>query len=283
MEEYYDKETLNKVQKAQAKILKDVLDLCERHNIDTFPIFGSMLGVVRHQGFIPWDDDIDIGMFREDFVRFEKAAKKELSEKYEFVTCETNSNYACTVTHFQKKGTKFISWDEKDCNYSRGIFIDIFIYDHLADGYLARKYQYAVTWFLGRLLYLSGDATPFIPYKRAKKRLVEFICHTVRVGLRILHITPMKIYRKFQKVSQRYNHKQTEYCAPFDATMPWASAMKKSDAYPMEKRAFMDFYVHIPRNADQILTRIFGDYMKLPPEDKRVNHRPYLIEFGEEE
>ena len=87
MDEYYDQETLQKVQQVQAEILQDVLKLCKKYKIDTFIIFGSALGVVRHQGFIPWDDDVDIGMFREDLPRFRKAVRKELSGKYEFLTC----------------------------------------------------------------------------------------------------------------------------------------------------------------------------------------------------
>ncbi|HCS76163.1 MAG TPA: LicD family protein [Clostridiales bacterium] len=282
MEEFYDKETLEKVQKTQADILKDVLALCDRHKIDIFIIFGSALGVVRHQGFIPWDDDIDIGIFREDLPRFKRAAEEDLGNRYEFLTCETNKNYACTVTHFQKKGTKFISRDVKDCKYTPGINIDIFVYDHLADGCIARKYQYFMTWFLGRLLYLSGKGTPFIPYTGVKKKAAELICNLVRWGLRVLHITPIKVYRRFQKVSQRYNLRRTEYYAAFETPKPWANAMRKSDAYPLQDMPFMDFTVKIPKNTDQLLTTIFGDYMQLPPKDKRINHRPYLIDFGDE-
>lgn len=282
MEEFYDQETLKRVQQTQADILRDVLDLCDRHVIDTFIIFGSALGVVRHQGFIPWDDDIDIGIFREDLPRFTKAAKEELGSKYEFLTCETNHNYACTVTHFQKKGTKFVSRDVKNCDYTPGINIDIFVYDHLADGAIARKYQFFMTWFLGRLLYLSGKGIPFIPYKGIKKKAAEFICSMVRLGLRMLHITPLKVYRRFQKESQRNNKRHTECYAAFETPKPWLNAMKKSDVYPMKKMPFMDFTVYIPKNTDQLLTRIFGDYMQMPPEDKRVNHRPYIIDFGEE-
>ena len=89
MEEYYEQETLKKVQQVQADILKDVLELCKKYKIDTFVIFGSALGVVRHQGFIPWDDDIDIGMFREDLPRFKRAVKKELSDRYECMYSDT--------------------------------------------------------------------------------------------------------------------------------------------------------------------------------------------------
>lgn len=103
MEDYYDQETLHKVQNVQKEILKDVLKICEENGIDVFAVFGTALGIVRHQGFIPWDDDIDVAMFREDFVRFKEVAQRELGQKYEFLTPEINNNYATTVTHFQKK------------------------------------------------------------------------------------------------------------------------------------------------------------------------------------
>ena len=227
MEEFYDQETLEKVQNAQTGILKDVLGLCEKNGIDVFIIFGSALGVVRHQGFIPWDDDIDIGIFREDFPHFRKLAEKYLGDKYEFLTPETNPNYACTVTHFQKKGTKFISYDVKDCDYTPGINIDVFVYDHLADNKLARKRQYAVTWFWGRLLFLSGKGAPHIPYTGIKKKIATFICKAVSGFLKLFHITPLKIYRKFQKECQRYNYKETKYYVAFETPKSWVNAMKK--------------------------------------------------------
>lgn len=281
MEQYYDQKTLEKVQQVQAEILKDVLELCKKYGIDNFIIFGSALGVVRHKGFIPWDDDIDIGIFREDLPRFKRAVKKELSDKYEFLTCEINHNYACTVTHFQKKGTKFVSNDIKECDYTPGINIDIFIYDHLADGFFARRYQYFMTLFLGRLLYLSGKGEPVIPYKGIKKWICKKICDLVRFGLRILNITPIKVYRKFQKISQMYRNKKTRYYAAFETPTPWLNKMRKEDIYPLKERPFRDFTVHIPRNTHQHLRKIFGNYMQLPPEEKRVNHRPWIIDFGE--
>lgn len=283
MEEFYDQETLEKVQNAQTGILKDVLGLCEKNGIDVFIIFGSALGVVRHQGFIPWDDDIDIGIFREDFPHFRKLAEKCLGDKYEFLTPETNPNYACTVTHFQKKGTKFISYDVKDCDYTPGINIDVFVYDHLADNKLARKRQYAVTWFWGRLLFLSGKGAPHIPYTGIKKKIATFICKAVSGFLKLFHITPLKIYRKFQKECQRYNYKETKYYVAFETPKSWVNAMKKNDVYPLKQMPFRDFTVPMPKNTHKLLTRVFGDYMQLPPVDKRVNHRPYIIEFGDEE
>ena len=85
----YDPEVLKRVQETELEILRDFIDLCDRHEIDYFGVGGTAIGAVRHQGFIPWDDDIDIGFLRKDYDRFLALAKEELSDKYEefFWTC----------------------------------------------------------------------------------------------------------------------------------------------------------------------------------------------------
>ena len=282
MEDYYDQETLHKVQNVQKEILKDVLKICEENGIDVFAVFGTALGIVRHQGFIPWDDDIDVAMLRKDFIKFKKIAKIKLADRYEFLTPETNKHYAATVVHFQKKGTKFVSMDAKECDYTQGICIDIFVYDNLADKKLDRKIQYFMAWFLGRLVFLSGKGTPFIPYSGITKTIITGAFSLVRKGLRLFRVTPLKIYRKFQSVSQRYNRKKTEYYVAFEPPKPWLNAMSRQDLYPLKKMKFDDFYMNVPNNVDKHLKAIFGDYMQLPPVEKRKNHRPYLVEFGDD-
>lgn len=281
VDQYYDEETLKKVQAVQKQILKDVQSVCEKNEIETFLVFGSALGVVRHQGFIPWDDDIDVGVLREDFPRLKKVLEDELGDKYEFLTCETNPAYACTVTHFQKKGTKFVSRDVVKCDYVPGVNIDFFVYDHLADGRIARKIQFAEAWFWGRLLFLSGKGTPFIPYTGRKKKVAEFICMTVRKCMKFARITPLKVYHQFQRVSQRYNYKKTEHIASFEPPKSWLNATRKEDMYPLKKMKFDEFEVYVPGNVHEHLKTVFGDYMQLPPEDKRMNHRPVIIELGD--
>ena len=80
MEKYYDQETLLKVQKVQSCILKDVINVCLKYEIDIFMVFGSALGVVRHQGFIPWDTDTDVGMLRSDYALFLEKGVPELPQ-----------------------------------------------------------------------------------------------------------------------------------------------------------------------------------------------------------
>ena len=105
----YDPIVLKKLQGVQTQMLKDVLDVCEKQDLPCFLIYGTAIGAVRHHGFIPWDDDIDVGMLRKDYERLMEIFDKELGEHYELLTPEIDSRYACTVTHVQRKNTVFIS------------------------------------------------------------------------------------------------------------------------------------------------------------------------------
>ena len=91
------------------EILSDFIGVCQKYNLTYFVVYGTAIGAVRHSGFIPWDDDIDVGMLREDYNKFFEVFQDELGEKYNLLTPEIDGRYACTVTHIQRKGTKFVS------------------------------------------------------------------------------------------------------------------------------------------------------------------------------
>jgi lipopolysaccharide cholinephosphotransferase len=110
---------------------------------------------------------------------------------------------------------------------------------------------------------------------------MEGIIACVRWMLRRFHITPQVVYRWYRKVVGRYRKKQTKYYAAFETPRPWTNVMSKEQIYPLKKAKFRDVEVYLPKHTHVMLTRIFGDYMQLPPVEKRVNHRPYYIDFGE--
>ena len=89
----YDEETLKRVQQTELGILKDFMALCDKHGLTYFGIAGTGIGAIRHKGFIPWDDDIDIALPRKDYEIFLKLARKYLSDRYIVLNCETNENY----------------------------------------------------------------------------------------------------------------------------------------------------------------------------------------------
>lgn len=128
MYQAYDPEVLKRVQETELEILKDFIDLCDRHDIDYFGVGGTAIGAVRHQGFIPWDDDIDIGFLRKDYDRFLALAKEELSDKYEVLNAIEDQNYPLPTTRLVKKGTVFHEEPLKNANATLAFF---WIYTHL--------------------------------------------------------------------------------------------------------------------------------------------------------
>ena len=122
----YPPEILDKLHKVQLEILEDFIRVCNKYGLRYFAIYGTAIGAVRHEGFIPWDDDIDVGMLRRDYDRFFEVFEKELGDKYNLLTPEIDPRYACTVTHIQRKGTRFVSEMSKDLKCEQCIFMDIF-------------------------------------------------------------------------------------------------------------------------------------------------------------
>ena len=162
----YKKEVLEHLHRVQIEMIQDLDRVCKKYEIPYFAAFGTALGAVRHQGFIPWDDDTDVGMLRKDYDRFLEIAEKELGDHYRVLTPEVDKRYACNVTKLQRKGTVFISHLSKNLKCEQCIFIDIFPFDCVAPTKKLAKRQWFMTTFLDRLLYLCGTPYPVISVQR---------------------------------------------------------------------------------------------------------------------
>lgn len=277
----YSEDVLSKLHGIQLELLNAVQEVCQRHDLPVFLIYGTAIGAVRHGGFIPWDDDIDVGMLRKDYDQFIEFFKLEMSDKYEILTPEIDSRYACTVCHVQKKGTTFITEVSKDLKSHMGIFIDIFPFDAVPDGKLAQKSIQLKTAFWGKLLFLAGTPNPVIPLSGIKYYIASFLCKAIHYFLAILHISPKFIYRRFIKNSTKYNEENLEYVTSYEYFGCLHDKIKIASLFPLRKTKFENITCYLPKNNNEFLTSIYGDFMKLPPESKRVNHAPLHIDFGE--
>ena len=279
----YEPKVLERLHALQLEMLQDLQTICEKYDLQYFAVFGTALGAVRHKGFIPWDDDIDVGMLRKDYDVFIQVVEKEMGDKYQIMTPEVDKNYACCVTKFQRKGTKFISYlsDKLDCEQC--IFIDIFPFDCIAPTKKKAKQQQLITLFLDRLIYLCGSAHPIIPYSGIKYHMAEGICWCAHYITKIFHISPKAIYRVFVKQCTKYNKATTNVVTSFGdgCSLKYRSAV--NEMFPLKETEFENMKIKMMNNDDEHLKRTYGDYMQLPPVEQRINHAPYIIEFGDVE
>lgn len=277
----YDDITLKKVQSIELEILKDFIKLCDKHDIQYFGIAGTGIGALRHKGFIPWDDDIDVAMLRKDYIRFKEVVKKEINDKYYLLDTEEDENYPLMTSRLIKRNTKFREFSLKDVECDFGIFLDIYPLDNLADDSKALKKQAIMAWFLSKILILRSVKYPYVPFKGIKRKIIHIICTIIHYLLVVFGMSKKKIYTKCKHVCTKYNDVETDSVGFLCDTNPYWNTIKRCEIYPLVKLEYEGIYVNFPKNLHGLLKNQYGDYMQLPPVEKRKNHYPYELDFGE--
>ena len=132
-------EELRKLQAIELELLIEFDRICRKHHIRYTLTGGTLLGAVRHGGFIPWDDDADVSMLRAEYERFRKACEADLNERYYFQDMHNTKGYRWGYGKLRKKGTLFLRENQEHMPYEQGVFIDIFPRDGVPDGRISRK------------------------------------------------------------------------------------------------------------------------------------------------
>ena len=254
---------IKSLQNVCLEILKEVDRVCRKYSILYWLEGGTMLGAVRHRGFIPWDDDLDIAMFREDYDRFCEIAPQELKSGYFLQTRKTDPEYPLFFAKVRKNNT-FIDEAKLDCfNIHKGIFIDIFPVDKMPKTTAKIKRHRLYLWFLFRLYFQTGKNTvPVSPF--LSKPGLKFLLKSVKIN-------KDKLYNYINKVYTKYNADKE-----YDYTASWTMAQKFNWLYKKEwhesfiEVPFEDMTAKIPVGYDELLTNAYGDYMTPPPKDKQA-------------
>ena len=250
----------------------DINEVCQSNGIEYCLHCGSALGAVRHDGFIPWDDDLDLVMPRKDIYRFIDAFRSEYGKEYSvLVPGETDDCRAPFLkvilrdTVLKDRNT----YHTEEC----GVFIDIFAYDLVPNNTLERKLfkikSHALHFLSScRWFYEDKDLMyAIVGSDREAKRIVNL---KVFIG-RLLSVKPV---RYWTKKSFEYDGKYRDTCNDYisDVRIMDTTLAKRDSVFPAKLHAFNNYMLPIPNNADEILTNLYGDYMQLPPKDERITH-----------
>ena len=280
MSKQYDPKVLRKLQLAQCVILEDFMKICEEHNLNYFIFSGCAIGVERHKGFIPWDDDIDIGMLRKDYNKFMKIAKRDYADKYEILEISQDANFPFFNMEFKRIGTRNVQEIFKNADVDMGIDVAIYPFDNVADDKWKRKWQLWSVFFWHEIKILREFGHPVLFISGWKKKVVSAICIIANKVLKFFHISHKFINKRYMKSATKYNNKETKWVSCFFGTTPMENSMKRSEIFPLKKKEFEYLVVNVPGKNHECLTRKFGNYMQIPPKEKQKNHVPYILEFG---
>jgi len=271
----YKKDELKKVQIVALTILKEVARICDQENISYFIIGGTALGAVRHGGFIPWDDDIDIGMTRENYEKFLRISPGKLGKDYFLQHYSTESVTPFYFAKVRMNNTLFVEDYCKDLPIHHGIFLDIFPYDNIPDNIALRENHRRKVKFYSELFISKSMKDVFTSVKSfcwAMKLIVRRSLY-----LALFCISKQVLFRILDKANRKYNTVECQYVNY--VKYPFLKIRKESIT-SLEKIVFEDTVFSCCKNLNEYLSDHFGNYMKLPEPEKRVNHRPVIIEFS---
>ena len=276
----YDAETLRHVQQCELKILKDVARICDGQGLTYFGLAGTGIGAIRHKGFIPWDDDIDIGMPARDLEQLVKIIREEHAGTYDVINADIDSNYPLATTRIMLKGTQFCAETLSELPLDLGIFLDMYAFDNVADDENAYRKQAWDAWFWAHIRILISVSHPVIQVRGWRGLLLRFACAGAHAFARILRISPEFAYRKEREARRRYANEATSRIGYLCDTNRFTQTYAWDDIKPFLDLDFEDMKLHFPREIDAMLREMFGDYMQLPPVEKRKNHFPARLNFG---
>lgn len=254
---------LRELQMTELEMLIEVDRICRKNNIRYSLDGGTLLGAIRHDGFIPWDDDADVVMLRTEYNKFYTACKQELdTERFFLQEYRTDNKYRWGYSKLRRNGTVFLREGQEHVKCNQSVFIDIFIYDNVPDCLIARQIHLFMCYCIRKALYSEVG-------KVTASNLV------LRNWYKLLNKIPRdKLFYLIEKIANKENKKRHNLVRHM--TYPY----RKECKYGLPRECFDDYIekefeghlFKIFKNYNLYLTRLYGDYLTLPPQEMRKTH-----------
>lgn len=274
-------EELKALQALFLEILKDIDAVCEKHNICYMAAGGTTLGAIRHKGFIPWDDDIDIIMPRKDLNKFIEIFEEEMGDRYEMTAPNSKYQLESMIYAIYRKNTYKASFNAYNTPFPKGVHLDIFAIESVPTNPIARRIKGTVAMGLQFL----GVSAIFYKFrnKEKKKFFYQSLPGKINYNLRctVGFLTSFMPYEFWGNLFDKFVRGKKDtglWAVPTDIGHYFGHVMPKEVYYPPIKAQFEDMMVNVPHNPDAYLKNQYGDYMVIPPESDREKH--YSIGFS---
>ena len=268
METTNEELSLKEIQNASLNILKYIHELCDRYGISYWLIYGTLLGAVRHKGFIPWDDDIDIAMRRDDYEKFMAILNEETNKEgcpfyYDHFTVSKDYPYYILRICDSRYRVEF-----KSSKHVSGLFVDVYPFDDTGDDVNYWNNRLSHTELIKKCMLLSTNKSMLYGNSISHKLLnLPLVIYSKLFGTSFF-------MRRIDNSSRVFNGRNSG----FVGLTSWADMPR---IFPEEyfkeltQIKFENYMFYVPSRYDEVLTQIYGDYMKLPEEKDRVAHHNY--------
>lgn len=249
-----------KLWNVQLVMLTELLRVCDKYNIKVFAVCGTLLGAIRHKGFIPWDDDMDVGLLRKDYEKLIKISQDEFKHPYFLQTTLNEKSYYSNVARLRNSNTTGIVHRDKNILCNNGIYIDVFPFDGLIENKIRRKVHFFEIGIYSRIL-----TTTRMGKRLNNKSLLyyfsKFICEVVGYD---------NLFQKYQKTCSRYSNIDTKRVAILSGSRKHKEFyFYKEDILKTILWDYEDIKVPVPYGYDRCLKINYGNYLEYPSIEER--------------